>query len=334
MAAEMAEQPEVIERLFARREQILAELRAGLPADPAGVVLVARGSSDNAAVYGRYLLALAARRPVALAAPSLHTLYQGQFDLRGYVVVAASQSGVTPEIVSTFENLIDAGGVGIAVTNESSSPLGEAARLVVELDAGPELAVPATKTFTAQLAAFALIAEAAGEVAHRPRELGAVGGAMRAVLEDPETARLAAARLSDAAGLIVAGRGFLYPVALESALKLKESALVLAEGYSAADLRHGPIAVLERDWPVLTLSTSGRAAEDMRALVAELGERGIRPLRLDVDPEADLTIPSCPETLAPFPAAVRGQQLALELALAHKIDPDEPAGLSKVTPTH
>ncbi len=334
MAAEMAEQPEVIERLFARREQILAELRAGLPADPAGVVLVARGSSDNAAVYGRYLLALAARRPVALAAPSLHTLYQGRFDLRGYVVVAASQSGETPEIVSTFESLIEAGGVGVAVTNDSSSPLGDAARLVVELDAGPELAVPATKTFTAQLAAFALIAEAAGEVAHRPEELGAVGSAMRAVLDDPEPARLAAGRLSDAAGLIVAGRGFLYSVALESALKLKESALVLAEGYSAADLRHGPIAVLERDWPVLTLSTPGRAAEDLRALVAELGERGIHPLRLDVDPEADLTIPSCPETLAPFPAAVRAQQLALELALAHGINPDQPAGLSKVTPTH
>ena len=333
MAAEMAEQPEVIDRLLARREAVLAELRAAMPAEPLGVVLVARGSSDNAAVYGRYLLALATRRPVALAAPSLHTLYGGEFDLRGYLVVAASQSGETPEIVSTFASLVRAGGVGIAVTNDAGSALGEVAPLVVELEAGPERAVPATKTFTAQLAAFALIAEAAGPVAHRPDELATVGDAVRAVLDDPEPSRQAAARLAGATGLIVVGRGFLYAVALEAALKLKEAALVLAEGCSAADVRHGPIAVLERDFPVLALSAPGAAAADMEALFAELGGRGVAPLHVGVEPGADLPIPAGAETLAPFPPAVRAQQLALELALARGIDPDHPAGLAKVTPT-
>lgn len=334
MLAEMNEQPEVIGRLFARRGQILAGLRAALPSAPVGVVLVARGSSDNAAVYGRYLLALATHRPVALASPSLHTVYHGSFDLHGYVVVAASQSGETPEIVSTFESLVGAGGVGIALTNQSSSPLGEAARFVMELDAGPELAVPATKTFTATLAAFALLAETWGEAVHLAHDLDAIEDAMRLVLDDPEPARRVAVALRKATGLLVAGRGFLYAVALEAALKLKESALVLAEGYSAADLRHGPIAVLERNWPMLTLSTPGAAAEDMRSLLAELAERGIRPIRLDVDPQAALPIPTLAESLAPFAATVRAQQLALEVAVANGLNPDQPVGLAKVTPTH
>src|SRR3954454_7220164 len=148
MRREMDEQPEVLARLLSRRVAVTTR-------DIAGVVIVARGSSDHAAVYGRYLLELATRRPVALAAPSLHTRYGARTDASGWLVVGVSQSGATPEIVDVVERLRASGGHAVAITNDASSPLAVVSDAVIELGAGEELAVPATKTFTAQLAAFA-----------------------------------------------------------------------------------------------------------------------------------------------------------------------------------
>ena len=157
MLREMAEQPEVLARLLSRRIEVGVEA-------PAGTIIVARGSSDHAAVYGRYLLELATRRPVALAAPSLFTRYGAETDASGWLVVGVSQSGKTPEIVDVVERLRATGGHAIAITNNGDSPLAEAAETVIELGAGAENAVPATKTFTAQMAAFAVLANALGDV--------------------------------------------------------------------------------------------------------------------------------------------------------------------------
>src|SRR3954451_2909121 len=162
MAAEMAEQPRVLGALLARRADIHARVAPLADRRPAGVVLVARGSSDNAAVYGRYLLELAVGGPVALAAPSLFTLYDARVDVRDWIVVALSQSGRTPEIVDVFERYMAAGARGVAITNAGDAPLAKAGDALVELGAGEELAVPATKTFLAQLAAFAVVAKALG----------------------------------------------------------------------------------------------------------------------------------------------------------------------------
>ena len=165
MLREMAEQPEVLARLLSRRIEVGVEA-------PAGTIIVARGSSDHAAVYGRYLLELATRRPVALAAPSLFTRYGAETDASGWLVVGVSQSGKTPEIVDVVERLRATGGHAIAITNNGDSPLAEAAETVIELGAGAENAVPATKTFTAQMAAFAVLADALGDVpwdGHRAR---------------------------------------------------------------------------------------------------------------------------------------------------------------------
>ena len=333
MKAEMAEQPAVLTALLGRREEIRSRVRPLADPAPAGIVLVARGSSDNAAVYGRYLLELAVGRPVALAAPSLYTLYGARPDCRGWLAVGLSQSGRTPEIVDVFERLRAAGARGIAITNDPDSPLAEAGDAVVELGAGEELAVPATKTFLAQLGAFALVAEALGPVPFAPRELDAVPDQLAEVLADPGPARVAAAAV-DSDGLIAVGRGFLLSIALEAALKLKETALLLAEGHSAADFRHGPIAVMEHAFPVLALSAAGAAAADMAELEAALRERGGPVLRLAPDPQAELPVPrGTPEALAPLVSVVRAQQLALEVALARGLDPDAPPGLSKVTPT-
>jgi len=320
MRREMGEQPEVLERLLASGFRCDA-------GDVAGVVIVARGSSDHAAVYGRYLLELATRRPVALAAPSLYTRYGARTDASGWLVVGVSQSGKTPEIVDVVRRLRDGGGKAIAITNDGTSPLAEAAEAVIELGAGEERAVPATKTFTAQMAAFALLAASLGDVPWEERDLARVPASVAAVLEDPAPAADLATRWADVQQLVVTARGWLYSAALESALKIREAALVTANGYSVADFLHGPIAAVDPGAAALALRAEGPAAADVDEAVAALRTRG-------ADVAVLPAVTGVPEALAPIAASVRGQQLSLELALRKGLDPDAPRGLNKVTITH
>ena len=335
MATEMAQQPEVLSGLVGRRTDLLRELRGAIPSDTIGIVLVARGSSDHAAIFGRYILELATGLPVALAAPSLHTLYDSKPRCEGFLAVGVSQSGRTPEIVTVLERLVAGGAHAVAVTNEPASPLGRAASVVVELGAGDERAVPATKTFTAQLVAFAILAEALGTVPWSSHDWATLPGIVQLTLDDPHPAAAVAKDISHSVGLLTVGRGFMFPIALEAALKLKETTSVLAEGYSAADLRHGPFAVVQRDFPVLSFSVAGPAGRDIDDLTRWLKEeRGAHVLRVSDGANADLALPGdLPEALATIPAAVRAQQVAYELALCRGLNPDAPVGLTKVTPT-
>ncbi|MGH9184123.1 MAG: SIS domain-containing protein [Acidimicrobiales bacterium] len=334
MAAEMAEQPDVLARLIERRSAVAGVLGGCIPDPLHGIVLVARGSSDHAAVYGRYVLETATGKPVGLAAPSLHTLYRVPADYRRILVVGISQSGRTPEIVTVLERLKAAGAATLAVTNDVSSPLAQVGDAVVDLGAGSEEAVPATKTFTATVAVLAFLAEALGRVPWSGDQWKRVPEAVSEALADDAPPRHAAGVIGDAGGLVVVARGFLFGVALEAALKLKEAAAVLAQGYSAADLLHGPIAVVEEDFPVVLLHVPGPTAADVAELVATLRHRGAEVLRVAPDPHAELPVPGdLPEALAAFPVAVRAQQLAHALALHRGLDPDRPPGLTKVTPT-
>jgi glutamine---fructose-6-phosphate transaminase (isomerizing) len=333
MAAEMADQPRVLERLIARADEVARLVEAIVPGPPAGIAIVARGSSDHASVVGRYLLELATGRPVSLVAPSLHTLYGAQVDYSGQLAVAVSQSGRTPEIVTTLARLRDAGAAGVAITNDPQSALAGAADAVIELGAGEERAVPATKTVTAELVAFALLARGLGDARFGDADLAALPGAVASVLSDPEPSRVLATELADEARLVVTARGLLYGAALEAALKLQETAGVAADGISAADLRHGPIAIIEDGFPVLALSAAGPARDDVAELVAVLRARGARVLTISTDRDADLSLAPMVESLAPVTAVVRAQQLARELALTRGRDPDAPTGLTKVTAT-
>jgi glucosamine--fructose-6-phosphate aminotransferase (isomerizing) len=334
MAAEMAEQPAILRRLIDQRGDLLARVRAILPASPVRVVIVARGSSDHAAIYGRYVLEYAARTPVALAAPSLHTRYGVETDYRGYLAIAASQSGQTPEIVTALEQMRSHGAVTIAVTNDADSPLAESADLVLALGAGPERAIPATKTFTAQVAVFALVAEAIGPVPWTPADWATIAPSVEAALADPAPAAAAAAAIGDARAMVVLARGFLFSVAHEAALKLSETTSLVARAYSTADFHHGPIAVVDPDLPVLAFSAAGPCAADVAEITREIRARGGRVLSVADSPDADLPIaPGVPEALVPVPAAVRAQQLALALARHRGLDADAPAGLSKITAT-
>jgi glucosamine--fructose-6-phosphate aminotransferase (isomerizing) len=334
MAAEMAQQPEVLAALAGRRGELAEQARAARPDPLVGTVLVARGSSDHAAIFGRYLLEPATGRPVGLAAPSLETLYDQDVDYSGYLVIATSQSGRTPEIATVADRMRARGARTLAITNEPDSPLARSAHGVVGLGAGAEQAVPATKTFTATAAAFALTAEALGRVPFDDGAWERLPGAVEEVLADMAPAERAAETLAGATGMLTIGRGYAFAMALEAALKLKETTQVLAEGYSSADLRHGPKVVVSAGFPVLALSVSGPAAADVADLVAELRGRGAQVLEIADRPQAELPIPAgLPESLAAIVAVVRAQQLSLALARTRGLDPDAPVGLSKVTPT-
>jgi glutamine---fructose-6-phosphate transaminase (isomerizing) len=327
----MAAQPAVLRGLAARRAELTAAL--GGP-EPVGVVIVARGSSDYAAIFARYLLEAVTGRPVALAAPSLVTLYGAELRLDGWLALGISQSGRTPEIVTVLDRYGAAGARTVALTNDPASALAAAADVQIDLGAGEELAVPATKTFTAQLAAVALVGEALGPVPWRDSDWERLPGVVEELLGDQAPAERAAEALGDADELIAVGRGYLMCVALEAALKLREATGVRAEGWSAADFRHGPVTVARGDIPLLAVSATGPAAGDVEELAEQLERGGTRVLRLADSPKADLPYPGgLPEPLCALPATVRAQQLAVALAVRRGIDPDAPPGLGKVTET-
>jgi len=326
MAAEMAEQPEVLARVTARGPVDAELVRKVVPRPLAGIVFLARGSSDNAAVFGRYLAELRAARPAGLAAPSLYTRYHAAVDWHGYLVVALSQSGATPEIISTCEAVRAGGAVVLGISNEAGSPLADAVDLLLTTDAGPERAVPATKTVTAQLAVLATVTSALRAGPGPGSMLAGLPGAVAAVLGDPGPARQLAGRWRGLDRLVVAGRGLAYAAALETALKVKETTGILAEGISTADLLHGPIAAVYAGAPVLLVDGGGPADTDLAELRALLASRQARL--------ASLPVPGgLSEEVHVIAAVTRGQQLAYELARARHLDPDAPAHLSKVTAT-
>ena len=341
MSAEMAEQPDVLARVTARAAADFEAVRAVVPDPLAGVVFLARGSSDNAAVFGRYLAELRAGRPAGLAAPSLYTRYHATVDWRGYLVVALSQSGATPEIISTCQAMRAGGAVVLGITNDPGSPLADAVDLLLSTDAGPERAVPATKTVTAQLAVLVTVASALRASAADGTTGAAVGalggapgggtldglpGAVAGVLGDPGPVERLADRWRGLDRLVVAGRGLAYAAALETALKVKETTGILAEGISTADLLHGPIAAVYAGAPVLLVDGGGPADTDLDELRALLASRRAQAASLPVPP-------GLAEAVHVIAAITRGQQLAYELARARHVDPDAPAHLSKVTAT-
>ncbi|HEY2308897.1 MAG TPA: SIS domain-containing protein [Streptosporangiaceae bacterium] len=326
MAAEMAAQPEVLARVTARAPTDTSAVRAVLPRPLAGIVFLARGSSDNAAVFGRYLAELRAGRPAGLAAPSLYTRYHASVDWHGYLVVALSQSGATPEIISTCQAARTGGAVVLGITNEPQSPLADAVDLVLSTDAGPERAVPATKTVTAQFAVLATVTSALRTAPVPDRTLDGLPGAVATVLADPGPVRQLADRWQDLDRLVVAGRGLAYAAALETALKVKETTGILAEGISTADLLHGPIAAVYAGAPVLLVDGGGPADIDLAELRALLDSRQAQSASLPVPP-------GLPEAVHVIAAITRGQQLAYELARVRHVNPDTPAHLSKVTAT-
>jgi glutamine---fructose-6-phosphate transaminase (isomerizing) len=338
---EIRSQPETVGALLRLEMPRIADIAAQLP--PFDYVLVAaRGSSDHAGMYAKYVWATLAGFPVALAAPSLYTLYDAPPRLASALVVGISQSGQSPDIAAVLEAARQQGRPTIAITNDVASPLGRVAEHVVDLHAGAERSVAATKTYTTQLAVIAAFAATWSGQADRLAELRAVPAAMQATLSEESAGAIArfAERYRYVETMVVVGRGYNYATAFELALKLKELTYVMAEPYSSADFRHGPIATVHAGSPVLLVAPTGRTSADLLDLAAELRRRDAELLVISDDPGAlalartPLPLPApVPEWLMPLTAVLPGQQLALSLALAKDLNPDEPRGLAKVTRT-
>jgi glucosamine--fructose-6-phosphate aminotransferase (isomerizing) len=340
---EIREQPAVAEGLLRDGAEVAAAVAAEMRRRGTGlVVIAARGTSDHAAVYAQYVLGARNGLPVALAAPSLMSLYGASPAYRDALVIGVSQSGRSPDVVGVVAEARRQGAPTLAITNEPSSPLALAADHVLDVRAGEERSVAATKTYTAELLAVAMLsAELDAEPAGARRDLAAVPGVLAAALEaEGDAARIAADQATlDRA--VVLGRGFGYATAREWSLKLKEVAQLWADPYSAADFAHGPVALLAAGSAVFANVVSGPARdallEPVRALVADLGADA---MILSDDAEARavgrwaLAVPGgLPEWLGPIAAIVPAQLHAMHLALARGLDPERPRGLRKVTET-
>lgn len=303
------------------------------------VLFIARGTSDNAAVYGTYLLQAHAGMLATLASPSVATEYHSRIDLSGVLAVALSQSGATEEIVETLAWARDCGARTLAITNGGGSPLTQVADVAFVTAAGAELAVPATKTFTTQLAALAVLAIALGADLD-PGLLRSVPDEIERMLASPPDVAPLVSELAGAGGVVVSGRGHAYAAALELALKLKEACYLRAMGLSWADLLHGPIAVVDASTPaIIVAADSGPALPGSIELARRVVAAGARAYAIGGGPGlaevSSLAVPGprLPEWLAPLGLIVPGQLLTEALSRRLGIDPDSPRGLSKVTQT-
>ncbi|HTJ47672.1 MAG TPA: SIS domain-containing protein [Kofleriaceae bacterium] len=336
---EIDQQPDALERLLHERRAEIKDAAAKIRAfDPAWVVIAARGSSDNAARYAQYVLGAHNRLGVALAVPSLHTIYDAPPRYARALAIGISQSGQSPDVVSVIAAAREQGGLTIAITNDPASPLAQAAEIVLALATGAERSIAATKTYTNQLMLLAMLSAAIAE--SHEAELEAVPGAVAAALEATGELGELALDYATAGRFVVLGRGFNYCTAHELALKMKETSYVLAEPYSSADLRHGPVAMIEYGFPVVLIAPSGKASDDTSELLELLRWRRARVIALsdrdDVLARAAAGIrlpPGVPEWLSPIVTIAPGQRFAHALATAKGLDPDRPRDLTKVTKT-
>jgi glucosamine--fructose-6-phosphate aminotransferase (isomerizing) len=338
---EVREQPESVARLLARGradvERIAEAIRAH---DPRFVVIAARGSSDNAARYGQYLFGIHNRLTVALSAPSIITHYAAAPSLSDALVIGVSQSGQSPDVAAVLGEGRRQGAMTLALTNDPASPLAQHAAFVVPLQAGPERAVAATKTYTAQLVALAMVSAALEGSGERWSELLTLPGRMREALDLCAATPCDLSSLRDRPRLLVVGRGYNLATVFELALKIKETSYVMADPYSSADFLHGPAALLDQSVPVLAVAPTSRAFDDLEAVIRLARERHAPVIAISDSPvfreNAEVCIPlppAVPEWLTPMVAIIPAQLLAQSLAEARGLTPDAPRGLSKVTLT-
>ena len=337
MLTEIREQPAALRRTLDALLPLESEV-AALAARTRQVLFIARGSSDAAALYGRYLCEVGAGRLATPASPSVATRYRRRLDLDGVLAVALSQSGRTEEIVQTLAWAADCGAATVAITNDAASPLAAAAELALVTRAGPEHAVPATKSYTTQLAALVVLALGLGADPNLRGQVQEVPAAVEEMLRSDVDPLVTA--LSDVDGLVVSGRGFAASTAWELSLKVREACSIDASGLSYADLLHGPIAVAGPRTPALLVAAGdGPVLDGVLALAGRLHGAGVPVHTVGGGPGlaavADVALPGpdLPEQLAPLALVVPGQLAVEALARRLGLDPDAPGGLKKVTQT-
>jgi len=339
MLSEIEQQPAAIERTIKREAKKIESFAARLKDNrPRLIVLVTRGSSDNAALFGRYLLELTTGIPVSLAAPAVHTLYKARLDLRDSLVIGVSQSGEGADINLTLENAKKCGATTLAITNEAESSMAGLADETFLIHAGRERSVAATKTYTGQLLIFHLLAKALGNNKSAMEIERLPDLAAEALKLKPQVAAMVE-RYAFMEQCVVVGRGLNYANAYEFAIKLMETCYVVAERFSGADFLHGPIAMVDPGFPVFIFAPSGPTLSGMKELLAKLEGIGAETLVISSEPAVlkaarrGIKMPRIPELLSPIPYIIPAQLFAALLAEAKGLTPDQPRSLSKVTKT-
>lgn len=340
--SEILEQPERLKQLLRLQKKTAQDIaRAVGMWDIHYVFLAARGTSDNAGRYANYIWGAINHLPVALATPSLFTYYQQPPDLKNALVVGISQSGQSPDIISVLVEGKRQGCLTLAVTNAPDSPLAAAADLVLDIQAGAELAVAATKTYTGELMALAMLSAAISGSKEQWVDLANVPRWMEQVLEQDQAIAQMTQRFRYMQQCVVLGRGYNYATAFEWALKLKELTYVEAEPYSSADFQHGPIAMVESGFPVMAVVPEGKVFDSMMKLLTPLSKKHKAELVVISDSKEALALAqspiplplNMPEWLTPLVSIIPAQLFSYQLALVKGYDTESPRSILKVTKT-
>jgi glutamine---fructose-6-phosphate transaminase (isomerizing) len=341
--SEIFEQPQRLASLLDSQKQTAIEIAKAIQSRNVNYAfLAARGTSDNAGRYANYLWGAYNRLPLALATPSLFTYYQKPPRLNNALVVGVSQSGQSPDIVSVLEEGRRQNCLTLAITNVPDSPLARTSDYVLEIQAGEEKAVAATKTYSTELMAIAMISAALNDSEDSWKELASISKwAEQALQLDKQIAQMAQ-RYRYMSQCVVLGRGFNYATAFEWALKMKELTYVIAEPYSSADFQHGPIAMVEGGFPVLAVAPNGRVQESMREMLTRLRKQQDAELVVISDDDEALSLaqsaiqlpPQIPEWLTPLVSIIPAQLFACHLTQVKGYDTDTPRTITKVTETH
>jgi glucosamine--fructose-6-phosphate aminotransferase (isomerizing) len=342
LSQEIHQQPEILRQLISKETNTVKDLATVIQKqDISHIVIAARGTSDNVGRYAKYLLGAVNGLTVGLATPSLFTIYKQVPNFRNALVLGISQSGQSPDIVAVLDEGQKQGALTVAITNDTKSPLASKAAYTLNMNAGSEKSVAATKTYTSSLMVVAMLSAALAESIPMWEQLTAVPDAAQQILGLNPAAVDAATRWRFADRCVVIGRGYNYATAYELALKLKELTYIVAEPYSPADLLHGPFAIVERDFPALVIAPRGVIQPNILELLKELHQAGADTLIISDDEktlafgDARMHLPvSVPEWLSPLTAIIAGQLFALNLTAIKKLDIDRPRGLRKVTRTH
>lgn len=342
LLSEIKEQPEIISSLLeTQRKTIEAIAQEIKRRNVSYIYLAARGTSDNAGRYAKYLLGALNGLPTALAAPSLFTSYHQPPRLQNALVIGVSQSGCSPDIVSVLAEGNKQGCLTLAITNDLDSPLAKTANLNLDMCAGEEKSIAATKTYTAQLMAIAMLSAALSGDAAQWEDLTNLSRWMKETLHLHDKIAEVSNMFHDMNQTVVLGRGFNYCTAFEWAIKLKEMTYVFAEAYSFVDFQHGPIAIVEKDFPIMVVSPQGLVSGGFLELIKTLHtEYQAKLVIISNDEEtlshaqSPLPIPSdIPEWLTPLVSILPAQLFAYHLTLAKGIDPIHPRNIQKVTET-
>jgi glutamine---fructose-6-phosphate transaminase (isomerizing) len=343
MLSEINEQPEAISRLLERERKPVWEMaQRWIDKPPRFIFIAARGTSDHAALFAKYLFETMNGIPVGLASPSIASIYRAKVNMEGALLVGISQSGEATDVISVIQSAKRAGVDTLAITNAGSSKLAAAAQQVILLHAHPEKAVAATKTFTSTLASLVLLSAAIGNNTRLLGHLQKVPRLIEEVIKDAAQLQEKVERFRFLEECVVLGRGYNLANSYELALKLRETCYVRAQAYAAPDFLHGPIAILEKGYPVIAFANKGVTLFSMLDVILQAKARGAEVVVIGNAPDAltnaDVAFPvnvrqSVPEVISPFPAIVAGQFFSETLSVLKGIDPDKPRGLHKVTIT-